>query len=166
MSTRRTFIGRGFDRGWPATLTSPGKGQGFVAPWRETYSKEVRKVRQSSREVGLRGEDIAVRYLEALGFSIVLRNFRSRFGEIDLIVEDGDTIVFVEVKTRRSRRFGKAVEQITPGKQRKIMKAAGEYLQRCGALGSKVRFDVLAIDILPGGAERVEQIKGAFNGWR
>lgn len=123
-------------------------------------------MRQSSREVGLRGEDIAVQYLEALGFSIVLRNFRSRFGEIDLIAKDGDTIVFVEVKCRKSRSFGQAVEQITRGKQRKIMKTAGEYLQKCGAPGSKVRFDVLAIDVLPGGAERVEQIKGAFNGWR
>jgi len=123
-------------------------------------------VRQSNREIGLRGEDTAVRYLEALGFSIVSRNFRSRFGEIDLIAKDGDTIVFIEVKTRRSQRLGKAVEQVTRRKQMKIMKAAAEYLQKCGALGSKIRFDVLAIDVLPGGAERVEQIKGAFNGWR
>lgn len=124
------------------------------------------KVRQSSREVGLRGEDVAVDCLEALGLSIVSRNFRSRFGEIDLIAKDGDTIVFVEVKARRSRQFGKAVEQITKGKQRKIMKAAIEYLRRYGALGSCVRFDVLAIDISPGGEVRIEHVKGAFNGWR
>ncbi len=121
---------------------------------------------QSSREVGLHGEDIAVKYLEVLGFPIVCRNFRSGFGEIDLVAKDGDTIVFVEVKARRSRQFGKAVEQITKEKQRKIMKAAGEYLRRCGALGSCVRFDVLAIDILPGGEEIIEHVKGAFNGWR
>lgn len=121
---------------------------------------------QSSREVGLCGEDIAVRYLEAQGFSVVSRNFRSRFGEIDVIAKDGDTIVFIEVKTRRSRRFGKAIEQITKAKQRKVMKAASEYLLRTGALENDVRFDVLAIDMFPDGEGRVEQIKGAFNGWR
>ena len=120
----------------------------------------------SSRELGLRGEDIARKHLEALGFSIVSRNFRSRFGEIDLVAKDGDTIVFVEVKARRSRQFGLAVEQITKGKQKKIIKTAGEYLRRCGSFESCVRFDVLAIDILPGGKEIIEHVKGAFNGWR
>lgn len=128
--------------------------------------KGVPRVLQSKRDVGFHGENIAQRYLEALGFSIVSRNFRSRVGEIDLVAKDGDTIVFVEVKTRRSRRFGKAVEQVTRGKQRRIMKAAGEYLRRYGAPGSYVRFDVLAIDILPGGEEKIEHVKGAFNGWR
>jgi putative endonuclease len=121
---------------------------------------------QSSRELGTRGEDIAIEHLESLGFYVVSRNFRTRFGEIDLIARDGDTIVFVEVKARRSRQFGRAVEQITKGKQRKIVKTAGEYLRRSGSLESCVRFDVLAIDILPGGEVRIEHVKGAFNGWR
>ena len=56
----------------------------------------------SRREIGLRGEDIAREHLEALGFSIVSRNFRTRFGEIDLVAKDGDTIVFVEVKAREA----------------------------------------------------------------
>lgn len=123
-------------------------------------------MRQSNREIGVLGEDIAARHLEALGFSILCRNFRSRFGEIDLIAKDGDTIVFVEVKARRSRQFGKAVEQITKGKKRKIERTAGGYLRETEALGSNVRFDVVGIDILPGGEERIEHVKGAFNGWR
>lgn len=123
-------------------------------------------LQSSSREIGFHGEDIAVKYLEALGFSIVCRNFRSRFGEVDLIAKDGDTTVFVEVKTRTSGLFGKAIEQIGRGKRQKIMKSALMYLVKTGALGSNVRFDVLAIDILRGGSHRVELVKGAFNGWR
>lgn len=123
-------------------------------------------LQSSSREIGFHGEDIAVKYLEALGLSIVCRNFRSRFGEVDLIAKDGDTTVFVEVKTRTSGLFGKAIEQIGRGKRQKIMKSALMYLAKTGALGSNVRFDVLAIDILRGGSHRVELVKGAFNGWR
>ena len=126
----------------------------------------MHKVLHSRREIGLRGEDIAREHLEALGFSIVSRNFRTRFGEIDLVAKDGDTTVFVEVKARRSWQFGRAVEQITKGKQRKIMKVAREYLRRYGAFAVCVRFDVLAIDILPGGEVRIEHVRGAFNGWR
>jgi|LSQX01.1.fsa_nt_gb putative endonuclease len=140
--------------------------EGKLRRHEEVLGKGVHKVHQSSREIGLRGEDIAAEYFEALGLPIVSRNYRSRFGEIDLVAKDGDTIVFVEVKARRSRQLGTAVEQITKGKQRRIIRAACDYLRRCGALASYVRFDVLAIDMLPGGEARIEHLKGAFNSWR
>lgn len=135
-------------------------------PQSATSAKGVCKVLQSSREIGLLGEDIAARHLKALGFSIVCKNFRSRFGEIDLIAKDGDTIVFVEVKARRNQSFGRAIEQVNKAKQRKIMKVACAYLASTGDYASEVRFDVLAIDMLPGGVKRVELIRGAFDRWR
>ena len=121
---------------------------------------------QSNREIGLLGEDIAAKHLEALGFSIVCRNFRSRFGEVDLIAKEGETIVFVEVKTRRNQSYGRAIEQVNKAKQRKIMQVARAYLANLGAYASEVRFDVLAIDMLPDGEMRVELIRDALDGWR
>ncbi|NLS44397.1 MAG: YraN family protein [Firmicutes bacterium] len=119
-----------------------------------------------NREIGLYGENIAAEYLKISGLSILCRNYRSRCGEIDLIAKDGDTIVFVEVKTRRSLKFGEATEQITGVKQRKIMAVANEYLSKTGCLGYNGRFDVLAVRVLPGGGIKIKWIKSAFDGWR
>ena len=135
-------------------------------PPRINSSKEAEREFQSGRDLGCFGEDTAAEYLEARGLSVIARNFRSRFGEIDIIAKDGDTIVFVEVKTRSGRRFGQAIEQITRGKQRKIIKTAREYLRRSGFPGSSARFDELATDIISGEEKVIEHVKGAFDGWR
>ena len=111
-----------------------------------------------NRESGIIGEAEALRYLTGQGMTVLERNYRRAGGEIDLIVRDGDTIVFVEVKARRSPRFGTPAEAVTPAKMRHVVRAAMGYLQADRLLDSPTRFDVIAID---GAALR--HIRGAFD---
>lgn len=111
-----------------------------------------------NRESGIVGEAEALRYLTQKGMKLLEKNYRRAGGEIDLIVRDGDTIVFVEVKARRSPRFGAPAEAVTPAKMRNIVRTAAGYLQTNRLLDSPVRFDVIAID----GAE-LRHIPGAFD---
>lgn len=76
---------------------------------------------------------LACDYLRDRGLSIVARNVRSRFGEIDIVARDGDTLVFVEVRLRRSRGFGGAAESITPAKRARLLAAAQSYLATLGS---------------------------------
>jgi putative endonuclease len=107
---------------------------------------------------GQAGEDIAAEFLGREGLAILHRNFRCRFGEIDLIARDGDTIVFVEVRMRGRGDFGGAAESITARKRGRLIKAAGFYLAgqprtpRC-------RFDAILLSSPDG---RVEWIRDAF----
>ncbi|MEW6227578.1 MAG: YraN family protein [Bacillota bacterium] len=117
------------------------------------------------KELGVRGEDIAVRHLESLGFEILERNFRCKAGEIDVVARKGNLVAFVEVKTRRPGPFGTAREQITDAKRRRIVGAARTYVAARGMAPACYRFDVVAIDIPPGAAPSVELIAGAFDGW-
>jgi len=111
--------------------------------------------------IGKSGEDLAVRYLENQGYTIVERNYRLRIGEIDIIARDGEFLVFVEVKTRRSSCFGSPFEAVNLRKQRQISRVALAYMtrQHCGDVA--VRFDVVAV-YLDQRASRVELIKNAF----
>jgi putative endonuclease len=81
-------------------------------------------------QLGWRGEETVRRWLERRGFAFVERNFRTRYGEIDLIMKDGDTLVFVEVKTRRSRSFGAPEESISERKLERMEAAVAQYVQR------------------------------------
>ncbi|MCX7715354.1 MAG: YraN family protein [Clostridia bacterium] len=96
------------------------------------------------KQVGLWGEDEACRYLLDLGYDIVLRNFHCTWGEIDIIANDGEYIVFVEVKTRQSRSFASPCEFVDIKKQRKIIKSAICYMQIYNK-SSAVRFDVVEV---------------------
>jgi putative endonuclease len=96
----------------------------------------------SAQTTGRLGEDIAARHLQQQGYVIVARNVRFSFGEIDIIAQHEETLVFVEVKTRRSQRFGSPFEAITPSKQQQLIKLAQAYLQGQERL---VRFDVVAV---------------------
>ncbi|NLL48943.1 MAG: YraN family protein [Firmicutes bacterium] len=107
------------------------------------------------------GERLAREYLVAQGLEFITANFRLRLGEIDLIMRDGEFLVFVEVKYRTSDRYGTSVEQVTPAKRRKIKLVAQAYLQRYPALGAFVRFDVLGISPAETGY-RFNWVKGAF----
>ncbi len=95
-----------------------------------------------SRLLGDRGEREAAAYLRRQGLRIVARNYRTPLGEIDLIARDGDTVVFVEVKTRRQ---GEPAEAVTPEKQRRLTLAALHFLKARGLLEYRSRFDVVAI---------------------
>lgn len=95
-------------------------------------------------KTGAAGEEMACRYLEQNGFRIIERNWRTRSGEVDIIARCGDTVVFIEVKTRRGRAFGEPEEAVTPAKARKIRQLAAEYLVTVSP-SREVRFDVIGL---------------------
>lgn len=113
--------------------------------------------------VGRQGEDAAEAHLAALGWSIRDRNWRCKQGELDLVAQDGDTLVFVEVKAFEGDPLpGGAAINVTAAKQRQVARAAAAYLTMHG-LRTFCRFDVVAVRLDPaGGPERVEHFKGAF----
>ena len=98
-----------------------------------------------NRFFGSAGERAAVRYLKKRGYRVVARNYENRFGEIDVIALDGKTIVFVEVKTRRSSRKGQPVEAVDVHKQRQILKTAQAFLKERDLLDRSVRYDVIGL---------------------
>jgi putative endonuclease len=85
---------------------------------------------KSRQHIGQVAEDDALAYLLGQGLTLVTRNFRCRVGEIDLIMQDGETLVFVEVRARGKSDFGEAAESITRSKQRRLIKTAQLFLQR------------------------------------
>jgi putative endonuclease len=97
------------------------------------------------KSLGRRGEDTAARYLKRHGYRLLARGVRSRLGELDIIAADGRTVVFVEVKTRRSNDAGHPAEAIDVNKQRRMTQAALAYLKANGLLGYSARFDVVAV---------------------
>lgn len=97
------------------------------------------------RELGEWGERKALEYLKANHYEIIETNFRSFLGEIDLIVSDGEYLVFVEVKTRKSKNFGTPQEAVDFRKQQKIRRIASIYLAENDYSKLKIRFDVIAI---------------------
>jgi len=112
--------------------------------------------RDQAATAGARAEAIAAEYLKAHGLSIVARNVRSRFGEIDLIAREGDTLVFVEVRLRRSTRFGGASASITPAKRDRLVAAAETYLATLARV-PPCRVDALLLDGLD--AARIEWVR-------
>ncbi|MDY5971630.1 MAG: YraN family protein [Butyricicoccus sp.] len=112
---------------------------------------------------GAWGEAVAAAYLRKKGYRIVQQNFSTRFGEIDLIVQDARYIVFVEVKTRKSDRFGAAREAVDLHKQRRLIATAEQWLQR-NPTNLQPRFDVVEIygeEDLP--VRSIEHIENAFD---
>jgi putative endonuclease len=107
-----------------------------------------------TREIGARGEAIALRHLESRGYQILEQNWHVAGGELDLVAKEGDTIVIVEVKTRSGGRYGTPEEAMTPTKRRRLLRAAWTYLERKGLLESSWRVDVIAIEVRRGGGVR------------
>ena len=105
---------------------------------------------------------VLARFLKRKGFVIVGRQVSDRLGEIDLIARDKDTLVFVEVKARRSDTYGGPKPAVTWRKQRKISMVALQYLKTTGQLTTRARFDVVAVHPCAEG-ERVEVVKNAFD---
>lgn len=116
-----------------------------------------------TRQLGIYGELIAARYLRRKGYVILEPNFYSRFGEIDLIAQEKDTIIFVEVKTRSANYYARPVCAVTPTKQRRIRKTALYYLSRFDR-EVNVRFDVIEVLVAPKGIIKIKinHIKSAF----
>ena len=113
--------------------------------------------------IGKFGEDIASKYLEAKGYKIKERNYRTFLGEIDIISEYKGNIIFVEVKTRRSNKFGYPEEAINYNKQRKIIKNALCYLAKYNLWKNNYYFDVILVSISNHkDIKRIKHIRNAF----
>lgn len=107
--------------------------------------------KENRRADGSAHEERVLRYLLGRGYTLVRRNFHfGRAGEIDLVMRDGDTYVFVEVKARRSHGFGLPEEAVTPSKRRRVRRVAEGFIHINGLAGKNVRFDVVAIDYATG----------------
>lgn len=96
--------------------------------------------------LGRLGESLARDELVRRGYAILATRYRTRFGEIDIVARDGATLVFVEVKARRTSRCGTAVDAISPLKRRRLAAMALDYLGRARCLDAPCRFDIVAID--------------------
>lgn len=97
------------------------------------------------KDLGRLGEDAAAKHLANKGCTILERNYRIRSGEVDIIAKEAETLVFVEVKTRMSRRYGSPAESVNAGKRRRISAAALQYVSENGAGDMPARFDVIEV---------------------
>lgn len=113
------------------------------------------------RALGDRGEDLAAGFLKKQGYHILERNYRTPLGELDLIARHQGCLVFIEVKTRRTDRFGAPQEAVHPAKQEKLRNLAEYYLQDKGLGDAWVRFDVVGVRLTEKGA-KLEVIQHAF----
>ena len=110
---------------------------------------------------GRLGEAEAAIFLEKNGYKVLERNFRCRYGEIDLVAKDGPTIVFVEVKTRGSERFGSPTASVDERKQKKILLTSQYYIESRRLVDADMRFDVVGVEIRDGRLF-FELVKDAF----
>ena len=114
------------------------------------------------QSLGKQGESLACDALRAQGYVILATRHRTRFGEIDIVAEHGRTLVFVEVKARRTARHGTAAESLSPRKQRRIAAMALDYLAWNHRLESPCRFDVVAIDGIGRAGMTIKVIRDAW----
>ncbi len=123
-------------------------------------------MKYTTRQVGQIGEIAAARYLRKQGYDIVSANYYTYVGEIDLIAFKDDVLVFCEVKTRSTNKYGRPSEYVTRSKQEKLMKSALQFVHRY-KLSYKMRMDIIEV-MIPSGldmyAATINHIKNAFNG--
>lgn len=115
------------------------------------------------QQTGRRGEEIAAAYFTRHGFHLLDRNWRCAIGELDIVMEQGDTLIFVEVRTRRGQRYGPAEESITPGKQARLIELAHSYIQQMQPPHPHWRIDIAAVQ-LDQRPPRINHIENAV-GW-
>jgi putative endonuclease len=120
------------------------------------------RVNCDRRDLGAFGERVAAAHLEAKGYRIRARNFRCREGEIDIVAEDGDCLVFVEVRTRRDNALGTPAESVTAAKQRRLLTVAKAYLQQHDDAPPNQRIDVVAVELSRGRLLAVQHIESAI----
>ena len=110
---------------------------------------------------GNRAEQVAAAYLEQQGYRILLCNYRCRTGEIDIVAEEAGVLCFVEVRSTQSRAFGDPLETIRQKKQRRIIRAARQYVATHRVAGQEIRFDVVGL-VWQGLPEDIRLVRGAF----
>ncbi|WEK56209.1 MAG: YraN family protein [Candidatus Cohnella colombiensis] len=126
-------------------------------------SHSAARERINRTEVGRQGEAVASEYLSKHGFRILERNWRCRHGEIDLICEVDETLVFVEVRSRTNpSKFGTAIEAVTPRKCRQVRETASFYMKHHRQSERSIRFDVVAVTFLTGLEPELLHISNAF----
>ncbi|MEW6427033.1 MAG: YraN family protein [Thermodesulfobacteriota bacterium] len=118
-------------------------------------------MKKGGAQLGIAGEDAAVRHLRRCGYTIVARNFKGGGCEVDVVARDGATLVFVEVKTRSGLGFGHPAEAVTARKRQQIERAALAWLATHGGGEPPVRFDVVAV-LWEGDSPKIELIRNAF----
>jgi putative endonuclease len=111
--------------------------------------------------LGSEGETIAAQFLKKQGFDIIAHNYKTRLGEIDIIARDGETIVFVEVKTRSNNSFAAPYESVDTAKRQKMKNVASLYLKKLRT-ELPARFDVISITCLQNGRKSIHHIRDAF----
>jgi putative endonuclease len=124
--------------------------------------RTVSPMTTARQAVGAYGERVAEQHLTAQGLVVIARNWRCPEGEIDLILRDGDDVVFCEVKTRRGTLYGTPAEAVVGAKARRLRRLAARWLAATRVRPREVRFDVVAVLPQPRGAARVEHLRGAF----
>jgi putative endonuclease len=129
----------------------------LAPPWEGVYILPP-STPESTRGLGADKERLARLFLESQGLRMIASNFRCRLGEIDLVMRDSATLVFIEVRFRSSDRFGGAAASIGVSKQRRLIAAAGLFLQN-KSLDLPCRFDVIAV----GAGNRIDWIQDAFH---
>ena len=119
-------------------------------------------MKRNNKVTGNRGEDLATEYLQKKGYKIIERNFRTRFGEIDIVCRDGQTLVFVEVKTKIGHDFGEPEEMVNKSKISKVKRMGEVYLQDKG-INVGCRVDVVAIVMENNGSvEKLEHYQAVY----
>jgi len=114
------------------------------------------------KELGKKGEELALRFLKKRGYRIIENNYVCKMGEMDIIAKEKDTLVFIEVKTRTSTTFGPPQLAVNSAKQRQLSKVALNFLKEKKLEDVRARFDVVAILLGPKG-EEIELIRDAFD---
>lgn len=133
--------------------------------WTSRRHRDTESKNDKRKTLGALGEQAAVDYLQKHGFRIRERNVRTRMGEIDIVAQESDALVFVEVRTRRGNTFGAPEESITPHKQQRLILLAEAYIQKCKESFQNYRIDVVVVGFSPSNAvRRVELIRNAVEG--
>lgn len=115
------------------------------------------------QQAGQQAEQAACQYLESQGLSLVEKNYFCSLSEIDLIMNDNDTIVFVEVRFRHNTRYGSGAESVDRRKQEKLLATAAHYLQKNPRTAKKAcRFDVISLSVINNGEKKLDWIPDAF----
>lgn len=134
-----------------------------IFSWPFLSGKESKNTTSVGQKPGPQGENIAVLFLEKQGYTILARNYRQRFGEIDIVAEEGNVLVFVEVKTRNNDRYGSPFEAVDIRKQQKLSLMAQDYISRNKMEDRSARFDVVAVLLNQASRPQVEHIRDAFD---
>jgi len=126
----------------------------------------ITAVKAQNLKSGAKGEKVAVKFLKKNRYSILYTNYKTRFGEVDIIAHHKDTLVFVEVKARHSSEFGEPIEAVDFCKQKKISQVAAQFLARHQIRDANIRFDVIEIYLAKSKKDyKVEHSENAFDSY-